>query len=147
MYYTIQGCLNLGCRTEVGGNQVCSIWGCGGLTVKLYRTFHFGRWVSAPNACTIQGSTPNIKWNKGPVKAKVLPAHGKHTQPRIKQSKLKNTQAVCFLHLWLYFYFVNKFTCTIFLDSTYKPRGKVGGKNKLGDWDWHIHTTIYKIDN
>ena len=25
-------------------------------------------------------------------------------------------------------------------------RGKVG-RDKLGDWDWHIHTTIYKIDN
>ena len=23
----------------------------------------------------------------------------------------------------------------------------VGGRGKLGDWDWHIHTTIYKIDN
>ena len=21
------------------------------------------------------------------------------------------------------------------------------GGDKLGDWDWHIHTTIYKIDN
>ena len=21
------------------------------------------------------------------------------------------------------------------------------GADKLGDWDWHIHTTIYKIDN
>ena len=21
------------------------------------------------------------------------------------------------------------------------------GKNKLGDWDWHKHTTIYKTDN
>ena len=28
--------------------------------------------------------------------------------------------AVCFLHLWLYFYFANKFICTVFLDSTYK---------------------------
>ena len=29
-------------------------------------------------------------------------------------------------------------------------RGKVGGgggRDKLGVWDWHIHTTIYKIDN
>ena len=26
---------------------------------------------------------------------------------------------VCFLHPWLYFCFVNKFICTIFLDSTY----------------------------
>ena len=24
------------------------------------------------------------------------------------------------------------------------PLGK-GRKDKLGDWDWHIHTTIYKI--
>ena len=22
-----------------------------------------------------------------------------------------------------------------------------GGKDKLGYWDWHIHVTIYKIDN
>ena len=21
------------------------------------------------------------------------------------------------------------------------------GEEKFGDWDWHIHTTIYKIDN
>ena len=21
------------------------------------------------------------------------------------------------------------------------------GGDKLGDWDWHIHTTVYKIDN
>ena len=26
---------------------------------------------------------------------------------------------VCFLHLWLYFCFVNSFICTMFLDSTY----------------------------
>ena len=26
-------------------------------------------------------------------------------------------------------------------------RGKAGGKDKLGIWDEHIHTTIYKIDN
>ena len=25
--------------------------------------------------------------------------------------------------------------------------GERRGKDKLGDWDWHIHTTIYKIDN
>ena len=26
--------------------------------------------------------------------------------------------------------------------------GKQGwGRDKLGDWDWQIHTTIYKIDN
>ena len=22
-----------------------------------------------------------------------------------------------------------------------------GGRDKLGDWDWHIHTVIYKITN
>ena len=21
------------------------------------------------------------------------------------------------------------------------------GEDRLGDWDWHIHSTIYKIDN
>ena len=27
------------------------------------------------------------------------------------------------------------------------PGGKGGRRDKLGDWDRHIHTTIYKIDN
>ena len=28
------------------------------------------------------------------------------------------------------------------------PGGKPGmGRDKLGDWDGHIHTTLYKIDN
>ena len=21
------------------------------------------------------------------------------------------------------------------------------GRDKLGDWDWHIHITVYKVDN
>ena len=25
--------------------------------------------------------------------------------------------------------------------------GFQGGKDKLGDWDWHIHNTVYKKDN
>ena len=25
--------------------------------------------------------------------------------------------------------------------------GGEGGRDKLEEWDWHIHTTIYKIDN
>ena len=27
------------------------------------------------------------------------------------------------------------------------PGDKGRGRDKLGDWDWYIHTTIYKIDN
>ena len=27
------------------------------------------------------------------------------------------------------------------------PKGKGGGRNKLGVRDWHVHTTIYKIIN
>ena len=27
------------------------------------------------------------------------------------------------------------------------PGGKRGRRDKLGDWDWHIYTTVYKIDN
>ena len=26
-------------------------------------------------------------------------------------------------------------------------KGERGGRDKLGDWDWHMHTIIYKIDN
>ena len=25
--------------------------------------------------------------------------------------------------------------------------GKGGRRDKSGDWDWHVHTTIYKLDN
>ena len=25
-------------------------------------------------------------------------------------------------------------------------RGNVGEQDKLGSWDWHTHTTMYKID-
>ena len=31
--------------------------------------------------------------------------------------------------------------------QTYGHQGISGVKDKLGDWDWHIDTTIYKIDN
>ena len=26
-------------------------------------------------------------------------------------------------------------------------KGEGGGEDKLGDWDKHTHTTLYKIDN
>ena len=26
-------------------------------------------------------------------------------------------------------------------------RGKMGGKDKLGVWDWQVHSTIFKINN
>ena len=26
-------------------------------------------------------------------------------------------------------------------------RGKDGGRGRLGVWDWHVHTAIFKIDN
>ena len=26
-------------------------------------------------------------------------------------------------------------------------KGERWGRDKLGDWEWHIHTTIYKMDN
>ena len=29
--------------------------------------------------------------------------------------------------------------------QTYGYQGGKEGRDKLGDWDWHIHTTIYKI--
>ena len=32
-------------------------------------------------------------------------------------------------------------------EQTYGHQGGKGGGDELGDWDWHIYTTIYKIDN
>ena len=26
-------------------------------------------------------------------------------------------------------------------------RGRVGGRDRLGVWDWHVHSAIFKIDN
>ena len=31
--------------------------------------------------------------------------------------------------------------------QTYRYQKGKGQRDKLGDWDWHIHTTIYKIDS
>ena len=31
--------------------------------------------------------------------------------------------------------------------QTYAYQGEKEGRDQLGDWDWHTHTTIYKIDN
>ena len=33
-------------------------------------------------------------------------------------------------------------------ECTYGYHGeRVGGEDRLGVWDWHVHTTIFKIDN
>ena len=32
-------------------------------------------------------------------------------------------------------------------DQTYGHCNRKGWWDKLGDWDWHIYTAIYKIDN
>ena len=32
-------------------------------------------------------------------------------------------------------------------EQTYGFQGRGGGWDELGDWDWHICSTIYKIDN
>ena len=32
--------------------------------------------------------------------------------------------------------------------NVWTPRGEsVGGDDELGDWDWHIYTNMYKMDN
>ena len=38
----------------------------------------------------------------------------------ICQPQSPNSSCIYFVHLWLYFCFVSKFICTIFLDSTYE---------------------------
>ena len=32
-------------------------------------------------------------------------------------------------------------------EQTYEHLNGKGWWDKLGDWDWHIYTTMYKIDN
>ena len=34
----------------------------------------------------------------------------------------------------------------MYKEHLWLPRGK-GGRDKLGDFDWHIHTATYKIGN
>ena len=36
---------------------------------------------------------------------------------------------------------------TCLLEKTCGWQRGVSGKDGLGVWDWHIHTTVYKIDN
>ena len=30
---------------------------------------------------------------------------------------------------------------------SFSKGGKAGGGAKLGDWDWHIYTAVYKVDS
>ena len=32
-------------------------------------------------------------------------------------------------------------------EQTYGFQGREGVWDELGDWDWHIYTTMYKIDD
>ena len=32
-------------------------------------------------------------------------------------------------------------------EQTDDYRGKSGGRDRLGVWDWQVHTAIFKIDN
>ena len=32
-------------------------------------------------------------------------------------------------------------------DAENKPKGEVGGQCRMGVWDWHVRTTIFKTDN
>ena len=47
-------------------------------------------------------------------------------------------------YTWSYLKSRNKDTCR---EQRYGYWVGVGGRNGLGDWDWHIYTTMYKIDN
>ena len=44
-------------------------------------------------------------------------------------------------------YLQNRNTVTDVENKLMVTKGGRGGRDKLGDWDWHMHTTIYKIDN
>jgi len=40
-----------------------------------------------------------------------------------------------------------KWTHRLWKQTCGYKRGKGQGRDKLGVWDWHTHTTIYKLDN
>ena len=49
---------------------------------------------------------------------------------------------------WTYLQNRNRVTdVLVYRKQSYGYQGGKRGKDKLGDWDWHIHTTIYKTDN
>ena len=41
----------------------------------------------------------------------------------------------------------NRNRVTVVENKLMLTRGKRGVRDKMGDWDWHIHTTIYIVDN
>ena len=41
----------------------------------------------------------------------------------------------------------NSINKVIHVKNNLMVTGGMGEKDKLGSWDWHIHTTIYEIDN
>ena len=48
-------------------------------------------------------------------------------------------------HKWTYLH--NRNILTDLENKDGYQKGKVGRRDKLGVWDWHIHTTIFKTDN
>ena len=45
---------------------------------------------------------------------------------------------------WTYLQNRNRVT---YVENKLMVTGCKGGRDKLEDWDWHIHTTIYKTDD
>ena len=67
----------------------------------------------------ILNNHPNRQWSQ----------HKPHTNWLLRsQYFLFQRNRMFFLNLWL-------------------PERKCWGRDRLGVWDWHVHTTIFKIDN
>ena len=50
-------------------------------------------------------------------------------------------------HRWTYLQNRNKVTDIENKHGLLGGKAEAEGREKLGDWDWHTHTAIYKTDN
>ena len=66
-----------------------------------------------------------------------------------RERQISNDNAyMCSLKKWYkWTYLQNRNRVTDAENKLMVTTGGKWGRDKLGDWDWHIHTTIYKIDN
>ena len=114
--------------TDVLGYSVVSdsLWPHGLQSTRFLCPWGFPRqesWSGLP--CPSPGDLPTQESNPGLPHCRWILYYLSHQwRPTYLQSRLTDTE--------------NKFMVI---------RGKGGARDKLGNWDWHIHTIMYKIDN
>ena len=69
---------------------------------------------------------------------------GRNTKLKIKSYDRLYVESKKKWYKWTYLQDINRITD---VENKLMVTGGKGRKDKLGDWDWNIHTTLYKIDN